>query len=81
MDNDIKHIKYSLSWLVNLERNYIMNFWWTLLAASLGQIITFILVEGFKQSYWGKNCREELTRVCDGFSKHVQKLKKEKQNG
>lgn len=52
-----------------------MNFWWTLLAAALGQIITFILVEGFKQSYWGKNCREELTRMWDSFSKHMRKQK------
>ena len=50
------------------------------LAASLGQIITFILVEGFKQSYWGKNCREELTRMWNGFSKHMTK-NKEKNNG
>lgn len=55
-----------------------MNFWWTLLAASLGQVITFIIVEGFKQSYFGKNCREELTRMWDSFSKHMTKNKEKK---
>ena len=55
-----------------------MNFWWTLLAASLGQIITFILVEGFKQSYWGRNAREEITRIWDSMSKHMTKNKEKK---
>ena len=53
-----------------------MKFWWVVLAASVGQIITFILVEGFKQSYFGRNAREELTRIWDSMSKHVQKEKK-----
>ena len=54
-----------------------MKFWWMVLAAAVGQMITFILVEGFKQSYWGRNAREEITRIWDSMSKHVQKLKKE----
>lgn len=53
-----------------------MNFWQTVLASSLGQMITFILVEGFKQSYFGKQSREELTRIWNSMSKHVQKEKK-----
>jgi len=52
-----------------------MKFWWMVLAASIGQIITFILVEGFKQSYWGQNSREELTRIWDSMSKHMRKQK------
>jgi len=55
-----------------------MNFWWTLLAASLGQIIVFILVEGFKQSYFAKQAREELTRIWDSMSKHMRKQKEKK---
>jgi hypothetical protein len=55
-----------------------MNFWWTLFAASLGQIITLLLVQGFAQSYFGKQAREEITRIWDSMSKHIQKLKKEK---
>lgn len=49
-----------------------------MLAAMLGQMIVFIIVEGFKQSYWGKNCREELTRIWNGFSKHMRKQKEQK---
>ena len=62
----------------DLERINSMNFWWTILAASIGQVITFIVVEGFKQSYWGKNCVQELTRMWDGFSKHMTKNKEKK---
>jgi len=57
-----------------------MKFWWMVLAAAVGQMITFILVEGFKQSYWGRNAREEITRMWDSFSKHMTK-NKEKKNG
>jgi hypothetical protein len=48
----------------------------TVLAASLGQIITFLLYQGFINSYWGRNCREEVSRWFDSFSKHMQKQKK-----
>jgi hypothetical protein len=54
------------------------SFLWMVLAASIGQIITFIIVEGFKQSYWGRNAREELTRIWDSFSKHMTKNKEKK---
>ena len=45
-------------------------------AAFIGQVLVFILVEGFKQSYFGKNAREELTRIWNSMSKHVQKEKR-----
>jgi len=64
--------------MVNLQRKNIMTFFQTVLAASLGQIITFILVEGFKQSYFGTNAREELTRIWNSFSKHMTKNKEKK---
>jgi hypothetical protein len=51
-----------------------MKFWLMVLAAAVGQIITFILVEGFKQSYWGKNCVQELTRIWNSFCKHYKKM-------
>ena len=52
-----------------------MKFLTMVLAASLGQIIVFILVEGFKQSYFGRQAREELTRIWDSMSKHMRKQK------
>ena len=54
-----------------------MKFLMMVMAASIGQIITLLLVQGFAQSYFGKQAREELTRIWDSMSKHVQKLKKE----
>jgi len=52
-----------------------MKFLLMVLAASIGQIITFLFVEGFKQSYFGRNSREELTRIWDSMSKHMRKQK------
>lgn len=54
-----------------------MSFFKILLASALGQIITWILVQGFVQSYWGKQAREELTRIWNSLSKHMRKLKKD----
>lgn len=54
------------------------SFLLTILAASIGQIITLLLVQGFAQSYWGKNCREEITRIWNSFSKHMTKNKEKK---
>lgn len=51
-----------------------MNFWTTVLAASIGQIITFLFVQGFTQSYFGRQAREELSRWFDSMSKHMRKL-------
>ena len=58
-----------------------MDFLKMVLAASLGQILTIILVQGFTNSYFGRNAKEEVSRWFDQMSKHVQKLKKEKNNG
>jgi hypothetical protein len=52
-----------------------MKFLTMVLAASCGQIITWILVQGFEQSYFGKQAREELTRIWDSMSKHMRKQK------
>jgi hypothetical protein len=55
-----------------------MDFLKMVLAAFIGQVLVFILVEGFKQSYWGKNCVQEITRIWDSFSKHMTKNKEKK---
>jgi hypothetical protein len=52
-----------------------MSFWKVILASAIGQILTTLLVQGFLQSYWGRNGREELTRIWDSFSKHMRKQK------
>jgi hypothetical protein len=55
-----------------------MKFLIMVFAASLGQIITWIFVQGFEQSYFGKQAREELTRIWNSMSKHMQKQKEKK---
>jgi len=52
-----------------------ITFWWNVLAAATGQAIAFVLYQGFVNSYWGKNSREEISRFFDRFCKHVQKGK------
>jgi len=52
-----------------------MNFWWIVLIGSVTQILIFLIVEGFKQSYWGKNCIQEITRFINSFCKHYKKMK------
>jgi hypothetical protein len=52
-----------------------MPFLKIILASAIGQMIVFIFVEGFKQSYWGRNAREELIRIWDSMSKHMRKQK------
>lgn len=37
----------------------------TILGASIANTITFLLYQGFVQSYWGRNIREEVTRWFD----------------
>lgn len=49
-----------------------------ILASSIGQILTIIIVHGFIQSYFGRNSKEEISRFFDKFSKHIQKQKKPK---
>lgn len=53
-----------------------MSFWKVILASAIGQIITALLVQGFLQSYWGKNAIQEITRIVNSFCKHYQKQKK-----
>jgi len=52
-----------------------MTFLKMILAASVGQIITILLVQGFTQSYFGKNAREEISRWFNQLSKHMKKQK------
>jgi uncharacterized protein YggT (Ycf19 family) len=52
-----------------------MSFWKIIIASAIGQIITWIIVQGFIQSYWGKNAREEITRFWNKLSKHIRKQK------
>lgn len=52
----------------------------TVLGAATANIVTFLLYQGFVKSYWGRNAREEITRWFDSMSKHMQKLRKEKDN-
>jgi len=51
----------------------------TILGVSIVNIFTFILYQGFVQSYFGRQAREEITRWFDSMSKHMRKLKKNKQ--
>lgn len=50
----------------------------TILGASIAQIITWLFVRGFEESYWGRNSREEITRFFNRYCKHYQK---DKNNG
>jgi len=45
------------------------------LASALGQSVAFLLYQGFVKSYWGRNCREEISRFFDKMSKHMRKKK------
>jgi len=47
----------------------------TVFGASIANIITFLLYQGFVQSYWGKNAVQEVTRFINRFCKHHQKTK------
>ncbi len=49
----------------------------TILGASIANIFTFILYQGFVKSYFGRQAREEITRWFDSMSKHMRKLKGE----
>jgi len=50
----------------------------TILGATIANILTFIIYQGFVQSYWGKNCREEVTRWFNNMTKHLTKNKDKK---
>jgi len=47
----------------------------TILGASIANILTWAISAGFKNSYWGKNIREEVSRVFNSLTKHVTKGK------
>jgi hypothetical protein len=55
-----------------------MSFIKMICAAFIGQVLVWILVQGFEQSYFGRQAREELTRIWDSFSKHMRKQKEKK---
>jgi len=48
----------------------------TIIGASIANILTWSIYQGFIKSYWGKNIREEITRVFNRFCKHLNKGKK-----
>jgi len=50
----------------------------TALATAFANTISFLLYQGFVKSYWGKNCREEVSRIFNSMSKHMRKIKKNK---
>lgn len=51
------------------------QFLMTALAAALGQIVVYLIVQGFEKSYWCKNAIEEITRWFNSMSKHMRKQK------
>lgn len=55
-----------------------MNFLKMILAASIGQILVLIIVQGFSNSYFGRNAKEEVSRWFDQMSKHMTKNKEKK---
>ena len=48
----------------------------TVLGASIANILTWAIYQGFTKSYWGKNVREEMTRFFDNIRKYLRALKK-----
>lgn len=61
--------------LIPRSTDKMKQFLYTALASATGQIVAFLLYQGFVQSYWGKNIREEISRWFDKLCKHVQKQK------
>lgn len=51
------------------------DFLLTSLATALGNVVVFLLYQGFVHSYWGRNCREEISRWFDRMAKHMRKQK------
>ena len=47
----------------------------TALATAFANAISFLLYQGFVKSYWGRNIREEISRIFDRMSKHMRKQK------
>jgi len=48
----------------------------TALATAFANAISFLLYQGFVKSYWGKNCREEISRIFNKMSKYTKWKKK-----
>jgi len=48
----------------------------TVLGASIANILTWALYQGFIKSYWGKNIREEMTRAFNNLRQWLRDLKK-----
>jgi len=48
----------------------------TIIGASIANILTWSIYQGFVKSYWGKNIREEITRFFNKCTKHL--IKEEK---
>jgi uncharacterized protein YggT (Ycf19 family) len=48
----------------------------TVLGAFIANVASWILYQGFIQSYFGKNSREEITRIFNQLSKHYKKANK-----
>lgn len=48
----------------------------TIIGASIANILTWCIYQGFINSYWGKNVREEVTRFFNNHTKHLTKNKK-----
>lgn len=51
------------------------SFLFTAFASAVGQSLAFLTYQGFVNSYWGKNSREEISRWFDKCSKHMRKQK------
>lgn len=47
----------------------------TILGASIANILTWAISQGFEKSYWGRNMREEVSRFFDRLTKHMRKQK------
>lgn len=45
----------------------------TVIGASLANVFTFVLYQGFVKSYWGRQAREEVSRWFDQLSKVFRK--------
>jgi hypothetical protein len=52
-----------------------MSFLKMVMASFIGQILVWLLVQGFEKSYWGKNSVQEITRFINSFCKHYKKMK------
>jgi len=48
------------------------------LASALGQSVAFLLYKGFVKSYWGRNIREEISRIFDRLAKRIKRIRNKK---